>query len=113
MHPPPDERARVALKISVVEGMLHASMVGVAESYLGAFAVELGHRDGALALLATIPLLAGSSAQLLASPLVSVLGSRKRLVVLGAAMQALTHVAFGSLAWAQSHSFALLLAAKC
>ena len=94
MNLPPDERARAALKVSIVEGMLHATMVGVAESYLGALAVELGHRDGALALLATIPLLLGSSGQLLASPMLSWLGSRKRLVVLGAGVQALTHLAF-------------------
>jgi len=93
--------------------MLHATMVGVAESYLGALAVELGHRDGALALLATIPLLLGSSGQLLASPMLSWLGSRKRLVVLGASVQALTHLAFALIAWSNCHSFALLLGAKC
>ncbi len=108
-----EERAPRALKISVVEGMLHATMVGVAESYLGAFAVELGHRDGALAMLATLPLLIGSSAQLLASPLVSLLGSRKRLVVLGATVQALTHVAFAGIAWSHCQSFGALLSAKC
>ncbi|HEU5077238.1 MAG TPA: MFS transporter [Polyangiaceae bacterium] len=108
-----DERAPRALKISVAEGVFHATMVGVAESYLGAFAVELGHRDHALALLVTIPLLVGSSAQLLASPLVSLLGSRKRLVVLGATMQALTHLAFAIIAWTETRSFAWLLGAKC
>lgn len=92
--------------------MLHAVMVGVAESYLGALAVELGHRDRALALLATIPLLIGSSAQLLSSPIVAWLGGRKRLVVLGAVVQAITHVAFGVIAWTGSESFAALLGAK-
>jgi len=113
MTPAPDARARTALKISVVEGMLHGTMVGVAESYLGAFAVELGHRDRALALLVTIPLLLGSSAQLLAGPLVAWLGSRKRLVVLGATAQALTHLAFALLAWNHNQSFAWLFGVKC
>lgn len=113
MTPSPDARVRAALKISVIEGMLHGTMVGVAESYLGAFAVELGHRDRALALLVTIPLLLGSSAQLLASPLVAWLGSRKRLVVLGATLQALTHVAFALLAWSHNQSFAWLFGVKC
>ena len=113
MTPAPDARARTALKISVLEGMLHGTMVGVAESYLGAFAVELGHRDQELALLVTIPLLLGSSAQLLASPLVAWLGSRKRLVVLGATVQALTHVAFALLAWSHNPSFAWLFGIKC
>lgn len=113
MTPTLDDRAPRALKVSVVEGMLHAMMVGVAESYLGALAVELGHRDGALAMLATLPLLVGSSAQLVASPLVALLGSRKRLVVLGAAAQALTHVAFAAIAWSDCRSFTVLLGVKC
>lgn len=111
MHPPSDP-VRRALRLSTVEGMLHATMVGVAESYLGALAVELGHRDRALALLATVPLLVGSCAQVLASPLASWLGSGKRLVVSGAVTQALTHVAFAAIAWTGSRNFELLLGAK-
>ena len=68
----------------MLEGALHAVMVGVAESYLGAFAVELGHGARHLALLSTLPLLAGAVVQLLSPVLCAVLGSRKRLVVAGA-----------------------------
>ena len=76
----------------MVDGALYAVMIGVGESYLGALAVELGHRDGALALLVTVPLLVGALAQLASAPLVDLVGSRRRVVVLGAAMQAACHL---------------------
>jgi MFS family permease len=82
--------ARRALYISNVDGCFYALMVGVSESYFGAMAVELGHRDTALALLLTLPMLIGSFTQLLAGPLTAVLGARKRLVVLGAGLQGLS-----------------------
>ena len=87
-------------------------MLGVSESYLGAFAVELGHDNGALAILATVPPLCGALAQLCAPWLSMSLGSRKRLVVLGALLQALTHLGFMQIAAAANTSFATLLAVK-
>ena len=42
-----------ALRISIVDGILFALMLGASESYFGACAVSLGHGDTALALLAT------------------------------------------------------------
>ena len=80
-----------ALKLSVLDGVLHALMLGVSESYFGACAYALGHTDTALALL-TLPLFAGALAQAFTGPLVLWLGSRKRLVVLGAIIQTLSHV---------------------
>jgi MFS family permease len=83
-----DARAERALRISTVDGCVNALMIGVSESYFAAMAVELGHRDAALALVLTLPMLLGSAAQLLAGPLTAILGARKRLVVAGAALQA-------------------------
>jgi MFS family permease len=86
-------------------------MVGVCESYLGALAVELGHRDAALALLVTLPLVCGALAQLLSAPLVRLVGSRRRFVVMGASLQALTHLAFFAIASTNERRlFPLLLA---
>jgi MFS family permease len=106
------QRAHIALRVSMFEGALHAVMVGVAESYLGAFAVELGHPPRHLALLATLPLLAGACCQLLAPILCSWLGNRKRLAVAGALGQALSVGAFIAIAVCQSPSLSTLLAAK-
>src|SRR5689334_8356846 len=76
-----------ALRMSNADGCLYALMLGASESYFGAMAVELGHRDTSLAFLLTVPMLFGSAAQLLAGPLTALLGARKRLVVAGATLQ--------------------------
>jgi MFS family permease len=87
-------------------------MVGVSESYLGAFAVELGHRNTALAVLVTVPLLAGALVQALAGPISALLGGRKRMVVVCVLLQALSQVAFSAIATTQDHRLLPLLAAK-
>lgn len=107
-----DLRTRRALRASVAEGMCHAMMLGWSESYLGAFAVELGHDALALALLATVPLLVGALLQLLAAPLVHMVGGRKRLVVLGAAIQAVSQIGFLVIASAGDRRLWTLLAVK-
>ena len=96
----------------MLEGALHAVMVGVAESYLGAFAVELGHGPRRLALLSTLPLLAGAVIQLLSPVLCAVLGSRKRLVVAGALGQTASLGALFVIAVSGSTSLPALLLAQ-
>lgn len=114
---PSSSRLRVtaidgALSVSMAEGALHAVMLGTLESYLGAFAVELGHGPKALALLSTVPLLFGALAQLLAAPLSHLVGGRKRLVVIGAALQAVSGLGLSWIAWEADARFATLLTAK-
>ncbi len=99
-----------SLQLSVVDGVLYALMLGVSESYFGACAVALGHSDTALAILVTLPLFAGAVAQALTGPLVLALGSRKRLVVTGAVVQALSHLGLIFVAWTGSHALGPLLA---
>jgi MFS family permease len=98
-----------ALRISIVDGILFALMLGASESYFGACAVSLGHGDTALALLATLPLFTGATAQAFTGPLVLWFGSRKRLVATGALMQALSHLGLIAVAAFSVHSFWLLL----
>lgn len=98
--------------MSVVEGSLHAVMVGVAESYLGAFAVELGHGAHAQGLLATVPLVLGAVGQLFSPLLCSWLGSRKRAAVAGALGQTASMAALIWIAALQSSSFTALLCAR-
>lgn len=87
-------------------------MVGVAESYLGALAVELGHDDRALALLTTVPLLCGALAQLAAGTLARLVGGTRRFLVAGATLQALCLSAFVVIAWLEVRSLMWLLLAK-
>lgn len=98
-----------ALGLSIVDGVLFALMVGASESYFGACAVALGHSDAALAMLATLPLVAGALAQAFTGPLVLLLGSRKRVVVAGALLQAISHIGLIAVAWRGSPAFAPLL----
>jgi MFS family permease len=101
--------ASLALRVSMADGTLHAVMVGATESYLGAFAVELGHGPEELAVLATAPLLVGAGAQLTSPFLCRMLGGRKRLVVLGATVQALSIAGLAAIAWCGQTSLAALL----
>lgn len=99
-----------ALQYSVLDGALHALMLGVSESYFATCAVSLGHTDTALAVLVTLPLFAGALAQAFTGPLVLLLGSRKRLVVAGAVVQALSHLGLIGVAWLGLGSLGPLLA---
>lgn len=110
--PVPPRTLRRALAVSVVDGGLYGVMIGVSESYLGALAVELGHGDMALAVLASVPMLLGSLAQLAAGPLASALGGRRRLVVAGAALQAACQLGLLVIAATQDRRLWTLLAVK-
>jgi len=87
-------------------------MLGASETYLGALAVELGHRDVALSLLGTVPLLCGALAQLASPRLVRAIGSEKRFVVTCVVLQALAHLGFLAIAISGSTSLPALLATK-
>jgi MFS family permease len=96
----------------VVDGLLHALMLGVTENYLSALAVELGHNARSQALLTSVPVLAGALSQLAAPTLTAWFGSRKRFVVAGALLQALTHLWFISIAQSGERALAPFLVAK-
>jgi MFS family permease len=104
------DRIDRALLISIIDGVLFALMIGASECYFGACAVALGHGDTALAMLATLPVFAGSLAQAFTGPLVLLLGSRKRLVALGALVQALSHLGLIAVSACGVQSFWILLA---
>jgi MFS family permease len=103
---------RRALTISVADGLLHAVMLGVTENYLSALAVELGHGARHQALLTSVPVLAGALSQLCAPFFTRLCGSRKRFVVACAALQALTHLWFISIAHSQDRALLPFLTAK-
>lgn len=104
---------RRARRVSVADGIFHAVMVGVGESYLGALAVELGYDNTSLALLATIPLLSGAVSQFATAPLTRWLGARKRLVVIGAATQSAVHAGLIWVACSRDVGLVSFLTLKC
>lgn len=102
-----------SLRLSIIDGLLYAVMVGVCESYLGAFAVALGHDSSAIALLVTVPMLLGALTQLYAPVLVARLGNRKRFVVAAVLVQAAIALpVLLRIALRADQSFAMLLVAK-
>jgi MFS family permease len=109
-----DEELRIdrSLKLSIFEGSLHAVMLGAAESYLGALAVELGHGPINQAVLATVPLALAAFAQLTSSVLARKWG-RKQVTIAGAAAQGLAMGSLGLIAILEARDLWSFLAAKC
>ena len=81
---PPTDRA---LRHSIRDGMAFSVQVGAGETYFSAFALFLRASAPQIALLATLPPLLGSLAQLLSAWLGRYAG-RRRLVLAGAGLQA-------------------------
>jgi MFS family permease len=76
-----------ALRHSVRDGMAYSVQVGAGETYFSAFALFLQASAQQVALISTLPALIGSSAQIFSAWLGDRVG-RRRLVILGCALQA-------------------------
>ncbi len=77
-----------ALRHSVRDGMAYSVQVGAGETYFSAFALFLRATAPQVALVSTLPLLLASFAQLFSAWIGNYVG-RRRLVILGCALQAL------------------------
>jgi MFS family permease len=80
-----------ALRHSVRDGMAYSVQVGAGETYFSAFALFLRATAPQIALISTLPLLLASSAQLFSAWIGGYVG-RRRLVLLGCALQTLLWV---------------------
>jgi MFS family permease len=78
-----------ALRHSVRDGMAYSVQVGAGETYFSAFALFLRATAPQIALLATLPQLLASAAQIFSAWVGSYAG-RRRLVLMGCALQAFT-----------------------
>lgn len=83
-----DPQVDRALRHSVRDGIAVSVQTGSGENYFNAFAVHLKASTGQIALLASLPPLVGSVAQLLSAWLGRRVGSRRPLILLGARLQA-------------------------
>jgi MFS family permease len=84
-----DPEVNRSLKHSLKDAAAFATMTGVGETYLSAFALFLRATTPQIGLLASVPPLLASFVQLFSAWLGRVTGHRKRIVVIGAALQAL------------------------
>src|SRR5690606_29390203 len=99
-----------ALRHSVRDGMAFSVSAGGGETYFSAFALFLGATAPQVALLTTLPPLIGSLAQLV-SAWAGRYASRKRLVLVGAGLQAFTWLPLVTLPYLfAEHAVAVLLA---
>lgn len=83
-----DPQVDSTLRHSVRDGVAYSVMTGGGETYLSAFALFLKASAPQVALLAALPPLLGSLAQLLSAWLVQRLRTRKRMILAGALLQA-------------------------
>lgn len=107
-----DEPTQTSLSGVTSEGVLSSTMRGAGESYLSAYALYLNATAAQVGLLATLPALLGSFAQLLAAWWAERRGTRLPLIVAGLAAQGLlwAPVIFLPLLW-PGHAMAILLVA--
>jgi MFS family permease len=77
-----------SLRHSIKDATAYAVMMGAGETYLSAFAVFLKASTPQIGLLASLPPLLGSLAQILSAGLGRLLGRRKPVILAGAGLQA-------------------------
>jgi MFS family permease len=92
-------RPRADLRASVGDAAAFSVMVGIGETYFAAFALALGTGQTFAGLVATLPMLAGASLQLVTPWFLQRIRSYKRWVVLCASLQAAVLLFMPVAAW--------------
>jgi MFS family permease len=105
-------RLRRSLRASALDGTLAAVMVGFGEMYFAPLALLLGASPFQVGLLATVPMLVGSTFQLLATRLAHRVGD-KHWVVGSAVTQAVVCLLVAAVAWTRAAGFVALLGLVC
>lgn len=106
-----DENIERSLKHSIADGVSFAIMGGVSESYFSAYAIFLKASAPQIGLLASLPPLLASFAQMISVWLGQLTGQRRKIIVGGAMLQVLALACIALLPHQlESLSFAVLLA---
>jgi len=97
MEPVPTEidievKKKRSLRYSITDGSFYSVMVGFGESFFSAYALFLSATASQIALLGSLPQAVGSVSQLFTEKLLLFFQTRKRLVLVSATLQALTHL---------------------
>ncbi len=87
-----DYRVRKTLRYSLHEGAFSAAMIGFGESFFAAYALFLKATTFQVGMLSALPQAIGSLCQFFSNLLIRRLGSRKKLVVWAALLQALVYI---------------------
>lgn len=106
-----DPRTESSLRHSIRDGVSWSIMIGSGESYFSAFAIFLKATTAQVGILATLPPLIASFAQLLSSWLGRMGSRRKSIIVFGATLQGLALFPLAILPlWFPEHAIPLLIA---
>jgi MFS family permease len=89
---PPETPARRTMRLSILEGLFQAMMVGAGESFFVPYALHLGAGNALLGVFVAVPVFAGSLIQLFTERALHLAGTRLRLLMAGASFQALVFV---------------------
>ena len=106
----PRSRTRVDLERSVAEGVAYSVMAGASEAYVPAFALASGLGALSTGLVATLPMVAGATAQLATPFGVRALRSNRRWSAACALVQAGSMGLLSALAWRGDVTHAALFA---
>ena len=100
-----------SLRLSVRDGVAYSVMVGAGDSYFAAYALLLKASSLQISVLTALPALFGSLAQILSAWLTQRLAQRRRVVLIGVAIQTLAWLPILWLPWLfPSAAIALLIA---
>lgn len=108
-----DRQIKRSLRASILDGAFWAAMVGFGESFFSAFAVFLKATAFELGVLGSLPQLLGAAVQLWTTRLIIFFGNRKRLVLAGAVLQALTLIPIALLFLLPRFNVPLLIIVVC
>jgi len=108
-----EKQVKKSLNAAIWDGSFWAAMVGFGESFFSAFAVFLKATNFELGVLGSLPQLLGALCQLATTKLITLFGSRKRLVLAGVVLQALTLVPIALIFLAPQFNVLLLIGFVC
>ncbi len=94
-----DSRVNNSLRHSIKDGAFYSLMSGSGESYFSAYALYFHATTAQVGLLATLPVLLASGMQLFSAWLGRRIQHRKRIILVGAAIQAFALVPLAILPW--------------
>ncbi len=94
---------------SLGDAAFFGGMVGCGETYFSAFALAVGLSETAAGLVASVPLVAGGTLQLISPWAIHWLGGLRRWIVTGAVLQATAFIPLAVAAWYGALSLSMLL----
>ena len=89
---PSKQEVNRSLRYSVRDGVAYSVMAGAGETYFSAFALFLKATTAQVGMLSSLPPLIGSFSQLLSAWLGQIIGQRRRIILIGVYLQALSWI---------------------